>query len=178
MNELDNMKQMMLLVESAEQLDEIDFKKAAATAMAVGALAGGVGAEPQSSEKYDNTEPHTPEYNVPSEPDDYVRPEFDQDRAEALAYKVISGMGYDTFPNGYGASVQDVGSYSIEVKVYYKGTLGFRDNATVILHMDMQGRIDDVDVGVASSKWGSSAGKKLIQDHPIFKKVIGYKISK
>ena len=40
MNELDNMKQMMLLVESADQLDEIDFKKAAATAMAVGALAG------------------------------------------------------------------------------------------------------------------------------------------
>lgn len=46
MNELDNMKQMMLLVESAEQLDEIDFKKAAATAMAVGSLAGGVGADP------------------------------------------------------------------------------------------------------------------------------------
>ena len=40
MNDLDNMKQMMLLIESAEQLDEIDFKKAAATAMAVGALAG------------------------------------------------------------------------------------------------------------------------------------------
>ena len=46
MNELDNMKQMMLLIESAEQLDEIDFKKAAATAMAVGALAGGVNADP------------------------------------------------------------------------------------------------------------------------------------
>ena len=36
----EEMKNLMLLVESAEQLDEINFKKAAATAMAVGALAG------------------------------------------------------------------------------------------------------------------------------------------
>jgi hypothetical protein len=34
------MKQLIQLVESAEQLDEINFKKAAATALAVGALAG------------------------------------------------------------------------------------------------------------------------------------------
>ncbi|MDA8897629.1 hypothetical protein N9I83_01210 [bacterium] len=34
------MSRLMLLVENAEQLDEVDFKKAAATAMAVGALAG------------------------------------------------------------------------------------------------------------------------------------------
>ena len=51
MNDLDNMKQMILLVESAEQLDEINFRKAAATAMAVGALAG---APDVDASNYDN----------------------------------------------------------------------------------------------------------------------------
>ena len=36
----EEMKNLILLIENAEQLDEINFKKAAATAMAVGALAG------------------------------------------------------------------------------------------------------------------------------------------
>lgn len=46
-NGMNEMRRLINLVESAEQqqLDEIDFKKAAATAMAVGALAGGVNAD-------------------------------------------------------------------------------------------------------------------------------------
>jgi len=40
MNQRDEMARLMLLVENAEQLNEIDFKKAAATAGMIGALAG------------------------------------------------------------------------------------------------------------------------------------------
>ena len=40
MNQRDEMARLMLLVENAEQLNEVDFKKAAATAGMIGALAG------------------------------------------------------------------------------------------------------------------------------------------
>ena len=145
--------------------------KGLATAAATASMAGAVSADPGSDEKYDNREPGTPEYNSPATGNDYVKPEFDQDRAETIAYQIIHGLGYNAnfrnTPRGYQAHVQDVGNWSIEVKVYYKGTLGFRDNATVTLHMDMKGRIDDISV---------YADDKLIKDHPEFKKVIGKQI--
>jgi hypothetical protein len=157
-----------------EELEEAPMgpiAKGLATAAATASMAGAVSADPGSDEKYDNREPGTPEYNAPATGNDYVKPEFDQDRAETIAYQIIHGLGYDTrsknAPRGYEAFVQDVGNYSIEVKVYYKGTLGFRDNATVTLHMDMKGRIDDISV---------YADGKFIEDHPEFKNVIGSRI--
>ena len=63
MNDLDHMKHLIQLVESAEQLDEINFKKAAATALAVGSMAGAdLSADPGA---IPGTEPEAnPEYNI------------------------------------------------------------------------------------------------------------------
>lgn len=178
MNNVDNMKHLIQLIESAEHLDEIDFKKAAATAMAVGALAGGVNADPGA---IPGTEPEAnPEYNAPAVDRGYVKQHIDQNRAEVLAYKIISGMGYDTDftgknSKGYKAFVQDVSNWGVTVKVYYKGTLGFQSTAEVQMSMDLKGRLTDI---VVYDNPNAVKGSKIIQDHPIFNKVIGSKISK
>ena len=57
--ERDQLKQLMILVEQAEQLDEIDFKKALATAALAGTLATGA----QDAEAQDYVpEPHKPAF--------------------------------------------------------------------------------------------------------------------
>jgi hypothetical protein len=79
------MKQLIQLVESAEQLDEINFKKAAATAMAVGSLAGA----PQDAKASDDAVAQGIDGNQP------VATQVAEPQGKVLHGKFIAGMSIE-----------------------------------------------------------------------------------
>ena len=85
----EEMKNLMLLVESAEQLDEINFKKAAATAMAVGALAGA----PQDAQADNAADPQLDKPVATQQAD--VDNNKDQPRGDILVDGLYAGMSIE-----------------------------------------------------------------------------------
>ena len=166
------------LFESAEQLDEIDFKKAAATALAVGSMAGAdLSADPGA---IPGTEPGAnPEYNRPDTDGDYVPLQIDQNKAKRLAHAVAdnSDLDVDSRPGANTFFVKQ-GSKSITYKVAYKKLLT-RPFALVTIYYDFRtGAVQGFEMLSDTDGTGSAnPGSQRITNSEVFKQYLGKSIA-
>ena len=129
MNDLDHMKQMILLVESAEQLDEINFKKAAATAMAVGSLAGA----PQDAKASDDAVAQGIDSNQP------VATQVAEPQGKKLMGNYIAGMSMEQVAELSGGKIRPNGISTLNTTFSLTGGTGMVDPRDLKVYSKVDG---------------------------------------
>jgi len=129
MNDLDHMKQLIQLVESAEQLDEINFKKAAATAMAVGALAGA----PQDAKASDDAVAQGIDSNQP------VATQVAEPQGKKLMGNYTAGMSIDQVAELSGGKVRANGISTLNTTFSLTGGTGMVDPGDLKVYSKVDG---------------------------------------
>jgi len=166
MNNRDEMARIIRLVENAEQLNEFDFKKAAATAMAVGALAGApqdAQASTDAAQGIDTNQPVAQQQvQEPQEPQ--------QPQGQKLVDNLSAGMSIEQVLEAVPGAKQSRGSRSaiwfgaqkdsIKVKTsktqfeFDSNDKLFAVHKIVALNKSLFGPAVGADYKGASSRWG------------------------